>query len=75
MNIDPSTLSWNRVVDLNDRFLRKIQIGHGLLLFFEQTQTGGIGEQEKGHIRTTEFAITVSSEVVQFPGSFTHFVQ
>jgi formyltetrahydrofolate synthetase len=49
LNIDPETITWNRVVDLNDRFLRKIEVGHG--------------PQEKGHVRKAEFAITVSSEV------------
>lgn len=29
LNLDPATVCWNRVVDLNDRFLCKVQIGHG----------------------------------------------
>jgi len=27
LNIDPSTITWQRVVDTNDRFLRSIMIG------------------------------------------------
>ena len=37
LDIDPTTVTWNRVVDTNDRYLRKITIG--------QSST------EKGHIR------------------------
>jgi formyltetrahydrofolate synthetase len=51
LNIDKQTITWNRVLDLNDRFLRKVEVGHG--------------PQEKGHVRTCEFAISVSSEVCQ----------
>ena len=29
LDIDPSTISWNRVLDTNDRFLRSISTGHG----------------------------------------------
>jgi hypothetical protein len=49
LNMDKESIFWNRVVDLNDRFLRKVEVGHG--------------PQEKGHIRSCEFAISVSSEV------------
>lgn len=38
-------------MDTNDRFLRKIEIG--------------MGPNEKGHTRTTQFDITVASEVSQ----------
>lgn len=27
LDIDPSTITWNRVVDTNDRYLRKITVG------------------------------------------------
>ena len=27
LDIDPSTITWNRVIDTNDRFLRKITVG------------------------------------------------
>lgn len=50
LNIDPSTITWNRVLDVNDRFLRKITIGQS--------------ETEKGHSRETCFDITVASEIM-----------
>ena len=49
LNIDPSTITWQRVMDTNDRFLRKITIG--------------LGPAEKGFQRTCQFDITVASEV------------
>jgi formyltetrahydrofolate synthetase len=51
LNIDPSTITWYRVIDTNDRFLRAIEVGHG--------------SQEKApkFVRQTEFTITVGSEV------------
>lgn len=49
LNIDPDTITWQRVLDTNDRFLRKITIG--------QSPT------EKGRERTTQFDIAVASEV------------
>lgn len=27
LDIDPSTITWNRVMDTNDRYLRKITVG------------------------------------------------
>ncbi|KAI0320100.1 FTHFS-domain-containing protein [Amylostereum chailletii] len=48
LDIDPSTITWNRVLDTNDRFLRKITVG--------QAAT------EKGHERLAEFDIAVASE-------------
>ncbi|XP_050443683.1 C-1-tetrahydrofolate synthase, cytoplasmic [Adelges cooleyi] len=50
LNIDPDTISWNRVIDTNDRFLRKITIG--------QSAT------EKDRTRQTCFDITVASELM-----------
>ncbi|KAI3652164.1 hypothetical protein MP228_003467 [Amoeboaphelidium protococcarum] len=50
LNIDPSTVMWNRVMDTNDRFLRKITIG--------QNAT------EQGRTRETSFDITVASEIM-----------
>lgn len=50
LDIDPKTVTWRRVVDINDRFLRKITIG--------QSPT------EKGHTRETAFDISVASEVM-----------
>lgn len=50
LDIDREKISWRRVVDMNDRFLRKITIG--------QSPT------EKGHVRETGFDITVASEIM-----------
>ncbi|XP_004924493.1 C-1-tetrahydrofolate synthase, cytoplasmic isoform X1 [Bombyx mori] len=50
LNIDPTKIMWNRVVDLNDRYLRKITIG--------QSPT------EKGFTRETAFDISVASEIM-----------
>ena len=50
LDIDPNTITWQRVVDINDRHLRKIQIG--------------LGDEEKGNERITGFDITVASEVM-----------
>ncbi|XP_036398642.1 C-1-tetrahydrofolate synthase, cytoplasmic-like isoform X1 [Megalops cyprinoides] len=50
LDIDPDTITWQRVMDTNDRFLRKITIG--------QSPT------EKGFTRTTQFDISVASEIM-----------
>ncbi|KAI8973692.1 formate--tetrahydrofolate ligase-domain-containing protein [Mycotypha africana] len=50
LDVDPATITWQRGVDVNDRFLRKITIG--------QAPT------EKGMERVTGFDITVASEVM-----------
>lgn len=50
-NIDPYSITWKRVVDVNDRALRKIIIGLG-------------GKNEGGVPRETGFDITVASEVM-----------
>lgn len=50
LDIDLDTITWNRVVDCNDRFLRKITIG--------QSST------EKGLERKTQFDIAVASELM-----------
>uniref|UniRef100_W5N5H3 C-1-tetrahydrofolate synthase, cytoplasmic n=2 Tax=Lepisosteus oculatus TaxID=7918 RepID=W5N5H3_LEPOC len=50
LDIDPDTITWQRVMDTNDRYLRKITIG--------QSPT------EKGFTRTTQFDITVASEIM-----------
>ncbi len=50
LNIDPDSLSWRRVVDTNDRFLRSITIGEG--------------PEEKGMTRKTGYDITVASEIM-----------
>jgi methylenetetrahydrofolate dehydrogenase (NADP+)/methenyltetrahydrofolate cyclohydrolase/formyltetrahydrofolate synthetase len=48
LDVDLNTITWNRVMDTNDRFLRKITIG--------QSAT------EQGHERTAGFDIAVASE-------------
>ncbi|XP_041832423.1 monofunctional C1-tetrahydrofolate synthase, mitochondrial [Melanotaenia boesemani] len=50
LDLDPSKITWQRVVDTNDRFLRKITVG--------QAST------EKGRIRETGFDIAVASEIM-----------
>jgi formyltetrahydrofolate synthetase len=50
LDIDPATITWQRVVDTNDRFLRRITIGQG--------------PEEKGMTRETGFDITVASEIM-----------
>ncbi|KAM6961127.1 C-1-tetrahydrofolate synthase, cytoplasmic [Aplochiton taeniatus] len=50
LDMDPATITWQRVLDTNDRFLRKITVG--------QAPT------EKGHTREAQFDITVASEIM-----------
>lgn len=50
LDIDVDTITWQRVMDVNDRFLRKITIG--------QSPT------EKGRQRQCNFDITVASEIM-----------
>jgi len=50
LDIDPASITWQRVVDTNDRFLRRITIG--------------LGPDEKGMTRDTGFDITVASEIM-----------
>jgi len=51
LNIDPYSITWKRVLDVNDRALRHIVIGLG-------------GKSEGGVPRETGFDITVASEVM-----------
>jgi formyltetrahydrofolate synthetase len=50
LDIDPDAITWRRVVDTNDRFLREITIGQG--------------PEEKGMVRKTGYDITVASEIM-----------
>jgi len=50
LDIDPETITWQRVMDTNDRFLRRITVGQS--------------DTEKGHTRVCQFDITVASEVM-----------
>jgi methylenetetrahydrofolate dehydrogenase (NADP+)/methenyltetrahydrofolate cyclohydrolase/formyltetrahydrofolate synthetase len=49
LDIDPDTITWRRVVDTNDRFLREIEIGLG---------------PEENMPRHTGYDITVASEIM-----------
>jgi formate--tetrahydrofolate ligase len=48
LNIDPLTIRWPRVIDVNDRALRRVEIGLG----------------EKSDVRESEWHITAASEVM-----------
>lgn len=50
LDIDPDTITWKRVIDINDRLLRGITVGKG--------------PEETGHERETGFDITVASEIM-----------
>jgi formyltetrahydrofolate synthetase len=50
LDIDPDTITWRRVIDTSDRFLRGITVGEG--------------SEEKGMTRKTGFDITVASEIM-----------
>ncbi|HEX7556901.1 MAG TPA: formate--tetrahydrofolate ligase [Leptolinea sp.] len=50
LDIDPESITWRRVIDTSDRFLRGITVG--------------MGTEEKGHERSTGFDITVASEIM-----------
>ncbi|MEN4011589.1 MAG: formate--tetrahydrofolate ligase [Bellilinea sp.] len=50
LNIDPDSITWRRVLDTSDRFLRGITVGQG--------------GNEKGFERQTGFDITVASEIM-----------
>ena len=51
LDIDPASITWQRVVDVNDRMLRRIQIG--------------LGDEEKGGSeRYTGYDISVASEIM-----------
>lgn len=50
VDFDPSTITWRRVLDVNDRFLREITVGES--------------STEKGMTRKTGFDIAVASEIM-----------
>ncbi len=50
LDIDPQSITWNRVIDVNDRFLRRIRIG--------------LGPEELGLGRETGYDISVASEIM-----------
>jgi formyltetrahydrofolate synthetase len=50
LDIDPNRIQWRRVIDVNDRFLREIQVG--------------LGKDETGHEHRSGYDITVASEIM-----------
>uniref|UniRef100_A0A1A9WC72 formate--tetrahydrofolate ligase n=1 Tax=Glossina brevipalpis TaxID=37001 RepID=A0A1A9WC72_9MUSC len=50
LDINPETIMWDRVVDVNDRYLREIMVG--------------LSPTEKGFYRRAHFAISVASEIM-----------
>ena len=50
LDIDPKSITWNRVIDISDRMLRRIEIG--------------LGPDEKGRSRVTGYDISVASELM-----------
>ena len=50
LDVDPDTITWRRVLDVNDRFLRAVTVGQG--------------PAEKGRTRATGFDISVASEIM-----------
>ncbi|MEW6404182.1 MAG: formate--tetrahydrofolate ligase [Chloroflexota bacterium] len=50
LDIDPNGIQWRRVIDVNDRFLREIQVG--------------LGKDELGHEHKSGYDITVASEIM-----------
>mmetsp|Transcript_143649 Transcript_143649/g.364623 ORF Transcript_143649/g.364623 Transcript_143649/m.364623 type:complete len:685 (-) Transcript_143649:86-2140(-) len=56
LDIDPSTMTWKRVTDCNDKYLRQVEIGRSPSEYSKR--------QEKQLSRESNFAITVSSEIM-----------
>lgn len=56
LDIDPDTITWRRVTDCSDKYLRKVEIGLNSSEFSKKK-----GEQMK---RTASYGITVSSEIM-----------
>lgn len=50
LDIDESTITWRRVIDINDRFLREIEVG--------------LGKDEQGFEHRSGYDITVASEIM-----------
>ncbi len=50
LDIDPATITWRRVIDVNDRMLRQVQVG--------------LGPDEKGFEHMSGYDITVASEIM-----------
>jgi formyltetrahydrofolate synthetase len=50
LDIDPNGVTWRRVIDVNDRFLREIMVG--------------LGKEEQGFEHRSGYDITVASEIM-----------
>jgi methylenetetrahydrofolate dehydrogenase (NADP+) / methenyltetrahydrofolate cyclohydrolase / formyltetrahydrofolate synthetase len=50
LDIDETTITWRRVIDINDRMLREVKVG--------------MGKDEAGHEHMTGYDITVASEIM-----------
>jgi methylenetetrahydrofolate dehydrogenase (NADP+) / methenyltetrahydrofolate cyclohydrolase / formyltetrahydrofolate synthetase len=50
LDLDPNGVTWRRVIDVNDRFLREIEVG--------------LGKEEKGFEHRSGYDITVASEIM-----------
>jgi formyltetrahydrofolate synthetase len=50
LDIDEKTITWRRVIDINDRFLREVEVGRG--------------KDEAGHAHMSGYDITVASEIM-----------
>jgi formyltetrahydrofolate synthetase len=60
LDIDPSTITWQRVLDTCDRHLRQIEVGLGPKEVIKDRTTG----ETVQHSRMTGFDITVASEIM-----------
>jgi len=68
LDVDPATITWNRVVDINDRALRGIVTGQGP----EEARLAA--QFQAPHIqRNTTFDISVSSEIMAVH-THTHYI-
>ncbi|HIE70998.1 MAG TPA: formate--tetrahydrofolate ligase, partial [Planctomycetes bacterium] len=60
LNIDPEQITWRRVIDMNDRALREIEVAHG--------GPRHDGKRGNGTPRRTGFDITSASEIMAILG-------
>jgi formyltetrahydrofolate synthetase len=64
LDIDPATITWNRVLDVCDRHLRKIEIGIGSNETIQPRGTVKGDTPRVQHSRETGFDIAVASEIM-----------
>ena len=64
LDIDPSTITWNRVLDVCDRHLRRVEVGLGPGETIQPRGTAEGGTPRVQHSRTTGFDIAVASEIM-----------